>query len=134
MTFGLKERYDVMDWVNWYQENMDPDIPIFLGGVSMGATSILMAAADAFPEEVKGMFADCGFTSPYEILLKVGKERFYMLEHPTMDGLNLYCKRNDACTSPKELFLVEGAGHGMSFVIEKEEYLDRIQAFIETYC
>ncbi len=93
MTFGVKERSDLQEWVAWYQENIDSDIPIYLAGLSMGATTVLMAAADNFGPQVKGIIADCGFTSPYDIIKKVAKQWFHIPEHPLLDTFNLYCKR-----------------------------------------
>lgn len=36
----------------------------------------------------------------------------------------------DACTSEKELFLVEGAGHGTSFLIQPERYKQLVHEFL----
>lgn len=38
-----------------------------------------------------------------------------------------------ACTDPKELFLVEGAGHGVSFLVAREAYIARVEHFLEKY-
>ncbi len=67
MTFGLLERYDCLAWVNWVNDKVGGKLPIYLGGLSMGATTILMTAGLSLPENVKGIMADCGFTSPHEI-------------------------------------------------------------------
>lgn len=37
----------------------------------------------------------------------------------------------DACTAPKELFLVEGADHGVSFLVDREGYLSRAKQFVQ---
>ncbi len=73
MGFGLIERYDCIEWVKWLLENKSNGLPIYLGGVSMGATTVLMAAGLGLPKEVKGIIADCGFTSPHEIWKHVVK-------------------------------------------------------------
>lgn len=39
----------------------------------------------------------------------------------------------DACTGEKELLLVDGAGHGVSFLKDKETYTKRIIAFLEKH-
>ena len=39
----------------------------------------------------------------------------------------------EACTGEKELLLVEGAGHGVSFLVDKETYTKRIIAFLEKH-
>ena len=67
MGFGLIERYDCLDWINWVNKRTGGELPIYLGGVSMGATTILMTAGFELPDNVKGIVADCGFTSPHAI-------------------------------------------------------------------
>ena len=66
ITFGICERYDILEWVRW-ATNRFPDLPIYLCGVSMGATSILMSASLGLSDSVHGIIADSGFTSPVEI-------------------------------------------------------------------
>ena len=65
--FGLVERYDVQTWANWVHDNKSEDIPIYLCGASMGASTVLMASALEMPSNVKGIIADSGFTSAQEI-------------------------------------------------------------------
>ena len=67
MGFGLLERYDCLDWINWVNERTGGTLPIYLGGVSMGATTILMTAGLELPDNVKGIVADCGFTCPQAV-------------------------------------------------------------------
>ena len=66
MGFGLLERYDCVDWANWAQARW-PEVPIYLYGISQGATSVLLSAELGLPERVHGLIADCGFTSPKEM-------------------------------------------------------------------
>lgn len=66
MSFGLMERYDCLTWARWLAEKC-PQRPIYLSGVSMGATTVLMASNLDLPKQVHGIIADCGYTSPYEI-------------------------------------------------------------------
>lgn len=66
MGLGVLERYDVAAWA-WQIAGQMPEQPIFLGGISMGATSVMMACGLPLPEEVRGVIADCGFTTPYDI-------------------------------------------------------------------
>ncbi len=70
MTFGVRERHDVHSWVQWHQKNHG-NLPIVLVGLSMGAATVMMACGKEFPSCVKGVIADCGFTSPYEIICSV---------------------------------------------------------------
>ena len=65
LTFGVKERYDVISWVTYLGQLLGQDHPLFLDGLSMGATTVLLASCFAFPANVRGVIADCGFTEPY---------------------------------------------------------------------
>ena len=64
--FGLLERYDCVNWVNWVDEKA-LGLPVYLCGISMGATTVLMASGSKLAGSVKGIIADCGFTSPHAI-------------------------------------------------------------------
>ncbi|MBQ7337619.1 MAG: alpha/beta hydrolase [Clostridia bacterium] len=77
MGFGLLERYDCLEWVKWVNETVNPErLPIYLCGISMGATSVLMASGLALPDNVHGVMADCGFTSPEAIWRQVVEKNF----------------------------------------------------------
>ena len=68
ITFGVKERYDCLDWAEELVRRFGPDVQILLAGVSMGAATVLMASELPLPEQVKGIWADCGYDSPEGIL------------------------------------------------------------------
>lgn len=67
MGFGLMERYDCLDWIHWVNTKTEKKLPVYLAGVSMGASTVLMAAGLELPENVCGIAADCGYTSPSAI-------------------------------------------------------------------
>ena len=92
MGFGVLERRDVTQWLRYLEKERHNTLPVYLGGVSMGAATVLMAAGDQLPDFVKGVLADCGFTSPYEMLYEVGRKSLRMREHPAMDYVNLIIK------------------------------------------
>ncbi len=76
MTFGLHERYDCRAWVKWVNDTINQHrLPIYIAGVSMGAATVLMASGQKMPENVRGLIADCAFTSPHEIWQYVVKEK-----------------------------------------------------------
>ncbi len=76
MTFGLHERYDCRAWVKWVNNTVNQQrLPIYLAGVSMGASTVLMASGQKLPENVKGIISDCAFTSPHDIWEYVIKEK-----------------------------------------------------------
>ncbi|MGN1021440.1 MAG: alpha/beta hydrolase [Aristaeellaceae bacterium] len=66
-TMGVKERDDCAAWARWAAARW-PGTDLALMGVSMGGATVLMAADRDLPDAVKAIIADCGFTSPREIL------------------------------------------------------------------
>lgn len=171
MGFGLIERYDCLDWASWANENGFDGLPIYLCGISMGASTVLMAAGLDLPENVHGIMADCGFTSPHAIWKHVMERNL----HISYKGINAaiandMCKKKiqigakdysctdalkesrvpvffvhgtddkfvpvemtyenyKACAAPKRLLIVPGAEHGMSYLVNKEEYQKAVKEF-----
>ena len=74
--FGLLERYDCADWAAWVQERCP--LPIYLSGISMGAATVLMASGLPLPENVRGIVADCGYTSPHAIWEHVATDNLHL--------------------------------------------------------
>ena len=71
ITFGINERRDCHSWIDFVLRELDPNARIILSGVSMGAATVMMTAGDELPRNVVGVLADCGYTSPKEIIKKV---------------------------------------------------------------
>ncbi len=71
ITFGLKESKDCLAWVDFMVAHFGPDVRIVLCGISMGATTVLMAAGNELPPNVIGVLADCGFSNARDIIQKV---------------------------------------------------------------
>ena len=63
--------------MNFVKEKCGENIPIILVGISMGAATVLMATDLDLPENIKGVIADSGYTSPKEIIWKVCIDRHY---------------------------------------------------------
>ena len=76
--FGPIERYDCLDWIHWVSQQCGTELPIYLCGVSMGATTVLMAAGLELPENVHGIMADCGFTSSHAIWKHVANNNLHI--------------------------------------------------------
>ncbi|MCR5271637.1 MAG: alpha/beta hydrolase [Lachnospiraceae bacterium] len=68
VCFGVKEREDVLLWCRYLVERLGEDVKILLEGVSMGSATVMMSTALPLPENVKGVVADCGYTSPEDII------------------------------------------------------------------
>lgn len=71
ITFGIREYRDCLDWINYAVKRFGEDTKIVLTGVSMGAATVMMAAGEPLPKNVVCVLADCGYTSPREIIRKV---------------------------------------------------------------
>lgn len=71
ITFGVNEYKDCLKWVEFMVSHFGDDVKIILTGISMGASTVLMASGKELPSNVIGVLADCGFTSAKEIIKKV---------------------------------------------------------------
>ena len=171
ITFGIKESGDMACWID-HHNRCYGKFPMMLSGLSMGAATMLYLVDKPLPENVKGMIADCGFTSPKEILACVFRNAVHLPAGPTLwvtdimarifAGFSLdqedtrRCLKNaklpvllvhgldddfvpcemtmqayDACTGPKELLLIKDAGHGVSFLVDREKYIQTIIRFLD---
>ena len=95
--FGMIERYDCAKWAWWLIEKVGAELPIYLGGVSMGATTVMLAADLPLPPGVHGIIADCGYTSPEAIWKYVMESNYhlpYALHKKRVDAL---CREKLAC-------------------------------------
>lgn len=171
ITFGVKESEDMLSWIRFHNESIG-NHPIILYGISMGASTMLYLADRELPQNVKGMIADCGFTSPRDIIAEVYKGVIRLPTIPTLWAVEFYarlfsgfglsekdtrkslqnsrlpvllihgkedsfvpCKMSvegyHACNSSKQLLLVDGAEHGLSFLVGTDRYMQALEDFID---
>ena len=74
ISFGINEHKDCLAWIDFAIERFGPDVNLILTGISMGASTVLMAAGKSLPKNVVGVLADCGFSSAKEIIKKCTKD------------------------------------------------------------
>lgn len=173
ITFGIWEHRDVLRWIQWHNASYGNQ-ELFLGGMSMGATTVLLAAGEDLPENVRGITADCGFTTPARI---IGREirkqthlppkpllllaepfarllgKFSLWEDSTVKAMKkcrvpvlmihgtgdnfVPCDMSKeayaACRAEKYLILVEGAGHGLSYVVDQPRCQSALEEFFTTH-
>lgn len=91
ITFGVKEKYDVVSWCEYVTNNFKELNEIILAGMSMGSTTVLLASALNLPRNVKGIIADCGFTSPKDIMSKVAEKRYGINGEMILPLVNILC-------------------------------------------
>lgn len=58
----------------------------------MGATTVMMAADADMPDNLCGIIADCGFTSPYEIISSVIKKDYHIPPLLIAPAINAWCR------------------------------------------
>ena len=71
ISFGVNEHRDCLAWVDFMVQKFGPEVKIYLCGISMGASTVLMAAGKELPANVVGVLADCGYSSAKAIIKKV---------------------------------------------------------------
>ena len=70
ITFGVNESKDCLKWIDFMIEHFGMDVKIILTGISMGASTVLMAAGRELPSNVVGVLADCGYSTARDIIKK----------------------------------------------------------------
>lgn len=92
MGFGMLERRDCLSWAQWVTAQCG-DIPVYLVGLSMGATTVLMAGGMELPPNVRGIIADCGFTSANEIWKHVAQKNLHLHYGLCAASANALCRK-----------------------------------------
>ena len=80
ISYGINERLDVLAWTRYAVERFGDGVRILLAGISMGAATVLMASALELPPQVRGILADCPYTSPDEIIAEVGRAKGILMK------------------------------------------------------
>ena len=80
ISFGIKERQDLLCWIDYALTRFGSDVKILLYGVSMGGATVVMASELELPENVKGIVADCPYSAPLDVILSVGKQQGYPMK------------------------------------------------------
>ena len=93
ITFGIKERFDVHTWTDIINNSFGYQLPLFLSGLSMGSATVLMSTERDYPDNVKLIIADCGFTSPIDIFEHVVKTTMKIPFKLFIPVFGLLCKK-----------------------------------------
>ena len=92
IAYGVLERYDCQQWAWFLHTKLGGRVPIFLEGMSMGASTVMMAADLALPPSVVGIIADCGYNSPWEELRHCVRWRYHLPAFPVLPLTELMCR------------------------------------------
>ncbi len=174
ICYGVKERYDCKKWIEYACSRFGGNSDIFLDGLSMGCSTVLMASNLDLPENVRGILADCGFTSVRDEFAYLVRNRAHLPPEPFLWGVNIFTRliagfnldecsaagcvaeskipvlfvhgsaddfvpieftrtNYEACAGEKKLVIVDGAGHGVSYLVDTPGCQHEIEAFFERY-
>ena len=93
-----------MTMARFASENLAGGLPVYLVGISMGATTVLMAAGLDLPSDVHGIIADCGFTSTDGIWRHVMEDNLHL---PYGAPIYEYLAKQRIGVDPKDFSTVE---------------------------
>jgi len=168
--YGVLERRDCLKWCEYAVSTFGSDVKIWLDGVSMGASTVMMASNLGLPDNVRGIIADCGFTSPREIMIHVLRRNYHLPPFPLINIVSAVTKRiagfsfdevstvdvlkenkipiiflhgdaddfvptemtyrsHEAAAAKKHLVIVEGAGHGTSYMVDHDKCVGELTKF-----
>lgn len=91
MGYGTHESKDTFFWLNYAKASF-PENVVFLLGVSMGAATVLMMSRYADDNKIKGIIADCSYTSAWDEFSYQLRTSFHMPNFPIMSICDLYCR------------------------------------------
>ncbi len=170
VTFGAMERYDVLSWAEKAVEMFGRDVEIYLYGISMGGAAVLLSSGLPLPENVKGIVADCPFSSAKDIICTVVRgmhlndrllyplifQAAYLFGHFSLNNTNV---KEAVKKATVPILIVHGeddrfvpveesreiqkaspervdletfpmAGHGISYILDLERYIQLIHRFM----
>jgi pimeloyl-ACP methyl ester carboxylesterase len=174
ICYGIKERYDCVKWAAYIHDLYGAALPVYLDGLSMGCSTVLMACGLELATNVRGVIADCGFTSPWDIFTHLIRRRYHLPVFPFLQITDHICRRragfgfrdvstldimkqmklpvlfvhggndnfvptemsrlnHEACVSEKYIEIIEGAGHGLSYLTATEHCQKVILDFFRKY-
>ncbi len=169
--YGVLERYDCQQWAWYLHAKLGGRLPIFLDGVSMGATTVMMAAELEMPRSVVGVIGDCGYNSAWDQIAYCMKRWYHLPAFPLLHLMDGLCRRRAgyslrAATAAKSLanstlplmllhgtadqlvpvdnaaeitaaarevaekVIVEGAGHGRSYLLAPQRCDEALLRFV----
>ena len=169
ITMGINEYRDCLKWVDFTIDYLGKDIKIILTGISMGASTVMLAAGEKLPPNVIGVLADCGYTSAKAIMFEVMRKmklppklcypfvklgaklfgHFDLDENAPVEAMkrctlpviffhgedddfvpcSMSRENYEACAGRKRLVTVPGAGHGLSYAVQPQRYLQELRDF-----
>ncbi len=92
LSYGILEKFDCRDWAYEIVRRFGEDCQIVLSGMSMGASTVMLAAGLELPPQVKAITADCGFTCGFDIVKNTAKSINRYIPDFVIHTANLFCR------------------------------------------
>ncbi|HHV65187.1 MAG TPA: alpha/beta hydrolase [Peptococcaceae bacterium] len=87
--FGWPDRKDYLLWIQKIIDSVGRESQIVLHGLSMGASTVMMASGENLPEQVKVIIEDSGFTSVYDELAYQLRQIYMLPAFPFISATSL---------------------------------------------
>ena len=91
LGYGTHESKDTLLWLEYARKRF-PELNIYLYGVSMGGATVLMMSDKINDPAVKGVIADCSYTSAWDEFSYQLKTSFHLPNFPMLHTCNLICR------------------------------------------
>ena len=126
ICFGQNKAKDIAAWSRLMEERYSAEVPIYLSGVSMGATTVMLAMGEDISPRVRAVVADCGFSSAEEIVKHMIRKVLHLPAFPLYELVDRAFRRKTGCTfsrstvpvlaeSALPLLLVHGKADGFVY-------------------
>lgn len=90
---GVLDSVDVAGWITTLLSRKGEGIQILLHGVSMGAATVMMLADKALPKQVRGIIADCGYTSVWAQFVYQMRKMYHLPPFPILYMAERICRK-----------------------------------------
>lgn len=91
MGYGTHESKDTFLWLRYAKERF-PEYAVFLLGISMGGATVLMMSNHAEDKAIKGIIADCPYTSAWDEFSYQIHTSFHLPDFPLLHICDLYSR------------------------------------------
>lgn len=91
LGYGTHESADTLLWLDYARKRF-PNLNVYLHGVSMGGATVLMMSDKVSDPAVKGIIADCSYTSAWDEFSYQLKTSFHLPNFPVLHTCDLICR------------------------------------------
>lgn len=98
ICFGQNEARDIAAWSRLTEKRYAQEVPIYLSGVSMGATAVMLAMGEDISPRVRAVVADCGFSSAEKIVKHMIRRVLHLPAFPLYQLVDREFRRRTGCT------------------------------------